>query len=114
MQQIDHCRWRGIMDRLTDSAGNILRNMDVMPQSVIEDSLLFPAPVPPERLSRHTEHMRTILTSYALKGMPLSRVASPAVLNRKIKTLKGYCRRFDISFPDYTPRNKKPKGLDKV
>lgn len=58
-----------------------------------------------ERGSEHVERICTLLRKYAGEGKTLEAVSGPQYLGRSLNTLKPYCRRGHIAFPDYTPRS---------
>lgn len=43
------------------------------------------------------------------KGLTLEQCADRRIMNRAPATLKAYARRFDLAFPDYVPRKRRPK-----
>lgn len=49
-----------------------------------------------------------LLTRAKAQGMTLEQCASPLYMNRKVKTLRKWARRFGMEFPDYKPRKNKP------
>lgn len=56
----------------------------------------------------HSNTTRVLLETLRDQGMTLEQCAGRKVMDRKLSTLKRWCRRFQITFPDYTPR--KPKA----
>lgn len=49
------------------------------------------------------DQMRILLEHFSEKGKSLKWCARDDVLGRSVDTLKAYCRRFKIAFPDYVP-----------
>jgi len=58
-------------------------------------------------LRKHRRHMDELLAYYAARGTPLSTLAGPMYLRRKVATLRKYVRRLGLAFPDYAPRSRK-------
>lgn len=59
------------------------------------------------RITAHQKTTRALLTRLRDQGMTLEQCAGPKIMARSITTLKRWCRKFDIAFPDYEPRQKK-------
>lgn len=55
-------------------------------------------------LTNHTQVTKSLLIFAATNGMTLQQCTDKRFMNRKLRTLKRYVRRFNLSFPDYTPR----------
>jgi hypothetical protein len=53
--------------------------------------------------------MDELLRMFAAKGTPLSILAGPQYLKRKVPTLRKYARRLGLTFPDYIPRQPRSK-----
>lgn len=60
-------------------------------------------------MTKHQNQMRELLALYAGRGVTLAHISGGGIMNRKISTLKAYCRRYGISFPDYKPGAKRTK-----
>lgn len=52
---------------------------------------------------------RELLLRAVEQGKTLEQCASPLYMNRSIRTIRKWARLFDIAFPDYKPRKRKPK-----
>ncbi|PHS61772.1 MAG: hypothetical protein COB09_17035 [Thalassobium sp.] len=50
-----------------------------------------------------------LLRIYSDRGKTLEWCCNPKIIKLKMSTLKKHCRKFNISFPDYTPRAMKEK-----
>lgn len=61
------------------------------------------------QLSKREHRIEQVLRIYSERKRNLADLTTPRHLNRSMATLKAYCRRFKIAFPDYTPRAMKPK-----
>lgn len=59
------------------------------------------------RLANHARTTRTLLTTLRDQGLTLEQCAEPKIMDRSITTLQRWARRFEIAFPDYTPKKKK-------
>lgn len=53
--------------------------------------------------------IEALLWPYQSRGRKLSDLVGPKYFGVSLRTLKDYCRRFDIAFDDYGPRRKKAK-----
>jgi len=56
--------------------------------------------------SSYADVTRELLIRAQQKGMTLEQCASPLYMHRRVKTLRKWARRFDMVFPDYTPRKR--------
>lgn len=61
----------------------------------------------------HAKRMEALLRHFRACGLPLSTCADRKHLGRTVATLKGYCRRIGLAFPDYTPRAMRADMQDK-
>lgn len=69
---------------------------------------LFDKPAPAgKRLTAHAKTTRNLLTRLRDSGMTLEQCSGPLIMHRSPATLKRWCRRFGIEFPDYQPKPKK-------
>lgn len=68
------------------------------------DTPLLLTPPSGKQAKRHRRHMDELLRKFAAKGKPLSILAGPLYLKRKVPTLRKYVRRLGLTFPDYSPR----------
>lgn len=59
------------------------------------------------KITAHSRTTEALLIRLRDQGLTLEQCAAPKIMNRKLRTLKNWCRRFQISFPDYTPREPK-------
>lgn len=53
--------------------------------------------------------IEALLWLYQSRGKKLSELVGSKHFGVGLRTLKEYCRRFDIAFSDYRPRSKKVK-----
>jgi hypothetical protein len=70
-------------------------------------------PVPEKMLGSHGRRMEYLLQHYAKGGHTLAYISGKKILRRSVKTLRGYCARYSIAFPDWVPRHmreKKPRA----
>lgn len=68
---------------------------------------VFCPPQPEHALQGHRGRMQYLLATYSERGLTLAQISDRKILNRKLSVLKRYCRKFQIAFPDYTPRSMK-------
>lgn len=59
--------------------------------------------------TKRTRNIIEILRHMAEKGRTLEYCTGPKIINRKLVTLKRYCRMGGIIFSDYCPRKLKTK-----
>lgn len=63
---------------------------------------------PPEILGDYHSRLKFLLKTYSERGKKLRDIACPQIMGRSVDTLKGYCRLFQIAFPDYVPMSMRP------
>lgn len=59
---------------------------------------------------RHALLTEELLRRLSANGLTLEQCADRRVMNRSVRTLQRYCRRFGIAFPDYIPMSLRKKA----
>ncbi len=70
--------------------------------------------MPPKPMTPHAVTTKALLQHAVAQGWTLEYCSTQKIMNRKRRTLEGYARRFNLTFPDYTPRKLKPKKQRKA
>lgn len=73
-----------------------------------DNEMGFPEEVRPMKYKRWNQ-IEALLWLYQSRGRKLSELVGPKHFGVSLRTLKDYCRRFDVAFDDYTPRQRKVK-----
>lgn len=61
-------------------------------------------------VSSYQDLTERLMRRMAEKGWTLAQLSEKKAMNRSLSTLKKNARKFEITFPDYTPRAKTPKN----
>lgn len=65
-----------------------------------------------KQLFDHQHKIAHILRHFSENGLSLAVAGDEQHLNRSESTLKRYCRKFQVKFPDYVPMSMRPRKPD--